>query len=888
MTRHRNLTIRLLIVFALSSLALSSLFDAQGQWQLEIDASPSSLGAEVGPNDVVTGMISGPMSGQLMQSLEELTRRLKKESGVSSVRSIATVELPFTLDGEVEIHSLAQRLRQQPEKATEWMAVAFSDPLVRGRLISSDEKKTLIRIETRSNSYEEGLLVTQRISALIDEHFKTLPEHEIALTGRLIISDAMSQTLMTELGVIVPLAILLFAILLWCAFQTLMVVIAALGTVLFAMLWTLGLAAGLGWSLNLVTIVIPPLVLALSVACVMHVVSAYADEGNLESGIRRIAIPLAATAVTTAIGLAALAVNSLESIRQFAILGAVGAVNAAVASVTALPLLLTPMPSAPRLWPSVHSKLVFSAGWIANYVIVRSKRTIYVAVVFLAAMLICATQIQPGAHYVRDLPAEHPVRANYDDISRHFGGANGFSIHIESSGTDAILIREVLVAIDQFQRWLEAQPEIGATRSLPDFVKRVNQAITDGSEAMYRIPDNARSTKQLLVIGGPREVYDYTNLNFSRVRIQVQTDVTDSGALRNLFDRITEQAEERLPAGLRPTLKGNAVTLTETIEELTGGQMQSLSIAAVAIFLVLSILFASPLAGLMALLPNILPVSAFFGLLGLTGIPLGPTTALVACIVLGIAVDDTMHLLVRFNEVARQKADEKQAARQAVEEVIRPITLTTIAIACGFLTLSISEFSSQVAFGSLAAVTLAIAWVSDLFLAPAIAARTSIVNMWDVLRLDLGQEPEKAIPLFADMTRRQARLVALGGEMRHIPPEEDLIRQGDEGTEMFIVVEGKFRVWIPRRDGGETEINQIARGSVLGESGLFFQKRTASVTALAPSRVLVFNNASLERLRRRYPRAGALTYRNLNRIQAERMAGNTQRFLNETEKLKEV
>ncbi|MBB87069.1 MAG: hypothetical protein CMP06_07205, partial [Xanthomonadales bacterium] len=331
------------------------------------------------------------------------------------------------------------------------------------------------------------------------------------------------------------------------------------------------------------------------------------------------------------------------------------------------------------------------------------------------------------------------------------------------------------------------------------------------------------------------------------------------------------------PPGLNPTLSGNAVQLTSTIESLTGGQIRSLSLAAVAIFIVLALLFTSVKVALMAMLPNLLPVIAYFALLGFTGTPLGPTTALVACIVLGIAVDDTLHLLVRFNQRARACGNERQASRESIAQVIRPITLTTAAVSLGFLTMLSSPFHSQAVFGLLSAVTLVLAWASDLLLAPAVSARASIVTLWDVMRIDLGADPQQTIPFMQGMSNRQARLLALAGEFRTLKAGQMLTYKGEERRELYVIIDGEFDAWLIRRAGERVDLARLTRGACIGESGLFMQRRTANVSARTNSRVLVIKLDALERLRRRHSKVSALAYRNLNLIQAERMARTTDR-----------
>ena len=203
--------------------------------------------------------------------------------------------------------------------------------------------------------------------------------------------------------------------------------------------------------------------------------------------------------------------------------------------------------------------------------------------------------------------------------------------------------------------------------------------------------------------------------------------------------------------------------------------------------------------------------------------------------------------------------------------MIRPITLTTLALCLGFLTLSGSSLAEQATFGALAALTLALAWVSDLVLTPALGARAGIVTLWDVLRLDLGQSPQDSIPLLRNLSLRQARVFALLSDLHTVPAGQRIIRQGDAAGDVYVVIDGELNV-STQRDGQVTQIARLTRGATLGEVGLFGQKRTADVDCLSDARLLRFSPDDLDLIVKRYPRIAAQVYRNLNQIQAERRA----------------
>ncbi|TAJ71190.1 MAG: cyclic nucleotide-binding domain-containing protein, partial [Sphingobium sp.] len=185
-----------------------------------------------------------------------------------------------------------------------------------------------------------------------------------------------------------------------------------------------------------------------------------------------------------------------------------------------------------------------------------------------------------------------------------------------------------------------------------------------------------------------------------------------------------------------------------------------------------------------------------------------------------------------------------------------------------------SELKNQVQFGVLASFTLFIAWFADILLTPALGSKLRIVTLWDLLRLDLGQSPQHTIPLLSGLSLRQARVFALMSKMEKQHEGGRLIRQGDLSRDIYVVVDGTLEAWIDR-NGERKTLATLGRGAVIGEAGYFGQRRTANVDAVTPARVLRFDSQDLERLRLRYPRIAAIIFRNLNRVQAERIARTT-------------
>ena len=148
--------------------------------------------------------------------------------------------------------------------------------------------------------------------------------------------------------------------------------------------------------------------------------------------------------------------------------------------------------------------------------------------------------------------------------------------------------------------------------------------------------------------------------------------------------------------------------------------------AAITIFLVIALGLRSPRLGAVAMIPNLIPVLLFFGLLGLGAAPLSLPTSLIGCIALGIAIDDTVHFMVRYREERQRGAPPEEAARWSMLRVGRPIAVTSFVLVAGFLVVTLSDFATLREFGVLSAATMVICLFNDLVLLPALLVRFRI------------------------------------------------------------------------------------------------------------------------------------------------------------------
>ena len=816
-----------------------------------------------------------------MARIDELTQRLRQFPGIKGVFSLGTAPNVLAEGEDLEVSSFTAQAARDPASVANFARQIAANPLYHEVLVSADGRHTALAINLDADG-EERFRTEDYPGQFRRLAREITGSEQVWLAGSPVVKAASTGAMLRTLYLSLPVIYLLAVLLLFAAFRSVLATLAVVVTVSLALLWTLATAVALGHSLNLVSVIMPPLVITLGLAYAIHLLSEYYERSAADAGERqtrrkevmgRVGVGLLLAGTTTIAGFLALMPQGLPAVREFALLSSIGVFYLFVLILFFLPALLDRLQCARqrREWGRAIAERW--ADRIADFDIRWRKPIVWTALILVPLDLWLAAGIPIGTDYIRAFREGVPVREEYEALNRTFDGANLVSVLIETYVNDALTDPELVRGVDDLQNWLREQPEVGQAVSYVDHLKLLNQSLHENDPAYFSIPDDAAAIKQLLLFAGGEEIRRVLDARLRSALITVRIKVGDSVEIGRFVERV-EKRLAKLKPPLNGSITGTPVMATRTVNEIGQGQWVSLAIACLVIWAMLALMFTSARAGLWALLPNLVPVSIYFGALRLLDIPLNPTNSLIASIVLGVAVDDTVHFLTRFNRDARATGSEAQAVRSALRSTLRPTTLTTLALCLGLLALTGSELVSQVQFGLLASFTLFLAWVSELTLTPALGSRLRIVTLWDLLRLDLGQSPQHTIPLLSGLSLRQARIFALTAKLESHAAADLVIQQGDFARDMYVVVDGTLEVWI-ERDGERKILATMSRGAVVGEAGYFGQRRTANVSCLTPVRVLRFDAVDLERLRRRYPWIAATVFRNLNRVQAERLARAT-------------
>jgi predicted RND superfamily exporter protein len=826
-----------------------------------------------------------------LQMIKEISERLGDAEGVDYVTSLATADHIGTENDSIETRPFLDPTPETGADAERVRRAVHGNPVYAGNLVSPDPRTTAFIVyvdDTPEQTFTDRNL-DLRMFDIVDEASGDAP---VFMSGTAHLRSATSREMLGDLTFMLPTVVVLMAIIAFVSFRSPRGVALPLLTILTATLWTLGLMAWADIPLNLVTTIIPILLITVGFAYSIHIVADYykaigrdptemeAAGGPASWALQHVSLPVALTCLTTLVGFLSLTISQFPAVREFGLVSVFGVSVTTLLTLTLSPALLQLLGPPKRVSGAGDES---SPDWFSTWITglgrfcIEHRREMMIGAALLCALTLWGlSRIQIDTHLIANFSPDHPVRVHFEAVNDTLEGARPFSVVLQSENDEAFLDPENLRALDDLTAWLGEQPEIGGATSFADYAKLVNRAFHDDDPASLEIPESSALLKQYLLFAETEELADYVASDYRNTLIRVRSKCETTHEIAELVARI-EARMAGLPDHIQAGVTGNTVVLAQSFDAIASGQMKSLSIAAVFIFAMLAILFSSARMGFYGLIPNMLPVLLFFGLLGLTGIPLNATTGLIACVVLGIAVDDTIHFMTRFNIEARECADEKAGALVALMSVASPVTITTVGLCLGFLVFTTGELRNLAEFGALAALVLAFAWLVDVTFTPALCSGLRIVSLWDLLTYDLGEKPEDSIPIFAGLSKAQARITALMTNVVQFSAGSQVCRSGDVGNALYVVIDGELQMSVKTMDGRSIELGTASRGDVVGEIGLVHGKRTADVKSITEARLLRLDADNLSRLRRRYPRIAGQVLWNLSHVMAGRLASATDR-----------
>ncbi len=621
----------------------------------------------------------------------------------------------------------------------------LTHPLIAGKLLSDDSRTTLMVIALKDK--ERGVDELKKILASVNETASSTLEGSglrFSVTGlaamRVEIIGALirDQSRFALAGLVLGLGLCWFFFRRW-AYVAMAGVPAAVGVV-----WLAGSMAMAGQDVNVLTNIIPVLVIVIVFSDALHllfgirhnIAGGMALDDAIETGVREVGPACVLTSVTTTLALLSLALVPHDFISRFGLTAALGTAIAYVATIVLVPamsalfLARTPRKRAAGAGEYWFASKTGAISQAAARAIQSSPRAIAAAGIALTLVAgVFYAQNEPRYSYQENLPEGNAAFEAIQKIDARLGGANALRLMIQFPRTHKLQSDKTLAIVAKAHAILEDEPNLRSVTSLTS-VERWMEGGGQARDNVFRFLEKANSPLSSSL----------SSRQNNSVLLTAQIPAIESDVLIPALEALEKKLEMLGDAnpGVEFYVTGLTPLSARASTEMIGKLNQSLALAIGVIIVLIGLAMRSPLYGLASIAPNLLPIAVAGTFLYFNGHGLQFTSVVAFTIAFGIAVDSTIHVLNRYR-LARARTKDVDAAIGETLKAIGPVLIVaTIILISGTAVTVISELPMVRLYGQITFVVLLTALAGAMIFLPAIL---SIVDKWMIARS--GTAPKK-------------------------------------------------------------------------------------------------------------------------------------------------
>ncbi len=695
-----------------------------------------------------------------LEFIENITAEFEQIEGIDAVTSVVNADYIFGTDDGIETIKLVESLPQTLEEEEEVKKRLTSWSIYRGNFYSKDFRSTMVALKLElgvgssnaENAYKEVKKILKRYES---------EGHETYVAGMPAVLVIIAENMRGDLIKLVPFVVIILIGTLFFSFRSIVGVVLPTITVLITTVCTLGLMAVFRVNLTIVANAIPVLMVAVGSAYGIHIISHYFDvvaAERLKNGVvsdarnkeiifhtlKRIGGAVLLAALTTIAGFGSLATSSITLLRDFGIFTAIGVFIAFIIALTLIPALLmlrhkfvkhkdvkVPKKDDGNEKPGLVTKVFLS---IYKFLVKGKIRVIILFVLVLVISAVGTMRIKVGNPMINYFRKSTEIRKSDDFVNKNFNGVTMLSVIVKGEEAGALTNPDILVGMEKMQDYLMKKypDDIGNIISFIDFVKKMNQVMNvDESGDYYEIPfdpakyrcESKEELKQLiaqylmLFSGNIGEFVD-DSIEPSQTKFEIILKNGDFNKIKEVREDLLDFAKKNFPEGYKTTASGNAYLQVVVSDLIVDSQISNIIFSLIAVFLILSVYYRTPIAGIFGMLTLAAPIFLNFGVMGFLGIKLDAGTAMVASVAIGTGIDYTIHFMNAYCYERKLSTDLEAVTTRALQTSGKAIVYNATAVALGFLVLVFSSFMPLVYFGALVGLTMLTASFSAMTLLP--------------------------------------------------------------------------------------------------------------------------------------------------------------------------
>ncbi len=673
-------------------------------------------------------------SREALVAVAEITEAAWRIPNTRRVDSLTNFQHARAKGDDIVVEDLVENPAQAPAAALEEARrVALARPDVVGRLVAADGQVAAVQLIAiiPDDNHRAVIDVVSGARAIEADVEARHPGIEIRLTGVLMLNAALAEAADRDKRLLIPVMIGIILVIVAASLRSATATGLTLVVIALSVVVALGLAGWAGIQLNPASSAAPIIIMTLAVASCVHILATFRFTPRLATldkadavaeTMRLTAKAVAITSLTTLIGFLSLNFSKVAPFRDLGNIVACGMVASFVFSVVLLPALMgtvrLPTPTATGREQGLMDRL-------ARAVVAR-RRSVAIVSGGLALFLVAGmTRIVFDDNFVGYFDDSYQFRVDADYAEKALSGLTVFEYSVPADGASGITEPEYVKTLEAFAAWLRRQPQVDHVLAVPESIKHLNKAMHGDDPAYLRIPDDRQVLAQLLLLYELSlpfglDLTDRILVDESATRVTVITENVSSAETKAIADAGSAWLDANAPGYMATEPTGIAYTFAFVSQRNTQAMFAGALLALALISGILVVMLRSLRIGMLSLIPNLLPVMMAFGLWGYLVREINLAVSVVGTMTLGIVVDDTVHILAKYLAARRDGADAAEAVVSALRLVGPAVIITSLALVAGFGVLATSGFAVNGNMGLLAAITVALALLADLFLLPAL------------------------------------------------------------------------------------------------------------------------------------------------------------------------
>ena len=665
---------------------------------------------------------------KFLKSFHDFTLAARDLPNILSSQSLSTISYPlrtpfgFTTIPIINIES--------PERYGSDSVRIMEDSRFVNNLINSKGTSLVVNLKTKDEiSIAEAEELIDELRILL----KSYNFDDFHILGRAYFQCELVRNQKKEIFISGVVSVVLVCFIMMLLYRKWIGVTIALVSIGISLLLFMGILGLLGRELSVMSALYPVLMLIVGTSDVVHIMTRYLDElyngkdkkTAMRQTIKEIGLATLMTSLTTAIGFASLLSSRLAPVRDFGINAALGVIVAFITVIFLTTTLLSyfEKEQISRPFDGV-SKWDGLLKGIYLQTLQKSKLILWSSAILLVVCIVGISKVTTNYKLEDNLPRKQKVTEDFQYFENEYAGFRPMEFAISSTNGENINNFESITEVNKLEEYLLTSGKINSSISLATVYKSLERMNRGNTLEGFRFPEDEASFNRhrtLLERTGRDEASVLINKKGDKTRIS--TRIADIGAENiKAFGRQTDEwIDNNIDTSLisvRQTGTGlivdkNAVYVTESL-------LYGLGIAVLLISLLLAFILRDIRMLFIALIPNLVPLIFAGALLGFAGIELEAGISIIFAVVFGIAVDDTIHFLARYNISRSEGKSVEKSLETTFKETGKAILFTSIILFFGFLIMLFSDNPATNTVGLLISITLASAVICDLYLLPVV------------------------------------------------------------------------------------------------------------------------------------------------------------------------